>query len=137
MFQQIWRDLGANKTDPSLREQAKFAGMQVAIAKQNKAFWSGEDEDVRMIMMMLVMMVMLIMKLTILFLQVKEVEAREPSVDMLDMIVTMFEHEGRSRRQVGNKLRELGLISSIKDITRKPLNARNMPWITEEMDKVR
>ena len=25
MFQQIWRDLGANKTDPSLRELAKFA----------------------------------------------------------------------------------------------------------------
>ena len=87
-----------------------------AIAKEKKTFWSGEDEEkltnmfqhvrmiIVMIMMMLVIMVMVIMKLTILFLQVKEVEAREPSVDMLDMIVTMFEHEGRSRRQVGNCL---------------------------------
>ena len=90
-----------------------------------------------MIVMMLVIMVLVIMKLTILFQQVKEMEAREPSDDMLDTIVTMFEHEGRSRRQVGNKLRELGLISSMKDITRKPLNARNMPWTEEEVDKVR
>ena len=40
--------------------------------------------------------------------------AENPSADMLDTIVSMFEREGMSRRQVEAKLMELGLIKSIK-----------------------
>ena len=40
---------------------------------------------------------------------------------MLDTIVSMFEHEGGSRPQVGAKLMELGLIKSIKEIAKKPV----------------
>ena len=61
---------------------------------------------------------------------------QNPSADMLDTIVSMFEHERRSRRQVGGKLRELGLIQNIKEISRKPLSAGKREWTEEEVEKL-
>ena len=136
MLMKVFMELLFWKTSRDAMEIVDGYGMQATTAKQN-SFWSGEDEEkltnvfpqVKKVMMM-----MTIMKVTNVSQQVKEMEAREPSDDMLGTIVTMFERDGCSRRQVGNKLRELGFISSI---TRKPLNARNMPWTEEEVDKVR
>jgi len=154
VFQQIWRDLATNSKDPSLRELAKFSkfilekfmtlaagnkkifiellfwktsreateiqegyGTQAATKKQN--LWIAEDEE----------------KLTTIFQQVREMEAENPSADMLDTIVSMFEHEGRSRRQVGAKLRELGLVKSIKEITKRPVGV-SREWTEEEVEKL-
>ena len=48
-----------------------------------------------------------------IFRQVKEMEADNPEADILDQIESMYIHEKRTRRQIGNKLRDLGLITSI------------------------
>ena len=41
-------------------------------------------------------------------------EADNPEADILDQIESMYIHEKRTRRQIGTKLRDLGLITSIK-----------------------
>ena len=41
-------------------------------------------------------------------------EAGNPEADILDQLESMYVHENRTRRQIGTKLRELGLINSIK-----------------------
>merc|ERR1712240_472318 len=148
-------------TDPSLRELAKFAkfilskflnvannnkkvfmellfwktsreateifegyGTQSSSAKAKKAFWSSEDED----------------KLSAVFGQVMEMEKSgekaEGEGDILDRIELMFSCENRSRRQIGNKLRELGLIKNMGEITKKPLNS-SREWQEEEIDKLK
>merc|ERR1712142_744865 len=160
-FQQVWKDLKSNPTDPSLRELAKFAkfilskfmnvansnkkvfmellfwktsreateifegyGTQSSSAKAKKAFWSSEDED----------------KLSAVFGQVMEMEKSgekaEGEGDILDRIELMFSCENRSRRQIGNKLRELGLIKNMGEITKKPLNS-SREWQEEEIDKLK
>jgi len=156
VFQKVWRDLATNSKDQSLRELAKFAkfilekfmtlaannkkmfielllwktsreateiqegyGTQAATKKQKANFWIAEDEE----------------KLTTIFQQVREMEAQNPSADMLDTIVSMFEHEGRSRRQIGSKLKELGLIGSIKEISKRPVGV-SREWTEEEIEKV-
>merc|ERR1719509_702778 len=156
VFQKVWRDLATNSKDQSLRELAKFAkfilekfmtlaannkkmfielllwktsreateiqegyGTQAATKKQKANFWIAEDEE----------------KLTTIFQQVREMEAQNPSADMLDTIVSMFEHEGRSRRQIGSKIKELGLIQSIKEISKRPVGV-SREWTEEEIEKV-
>ena len=41
-------------------------------------------------------------------------EAENPEADILDQIESMYIHEKRTRRQIGIKLKDLGLITSIK-----------------------
>jgi len=160
-FQQVWKDLKSNPSDQSLRELAKFAkfilskfltvagsnkkvfmellfwktsreateifegyGTQSSSAKAKKAFWSSEDED----------------KLSAVFGQVMEMEKSgeksEGDGDILDRIELMFSCDNRSRRQIGNKLRELGLIKNMGEITKKPLNS-SREWQEEEIDKLK
>eukprot|EP00092_Neocalanus_flemingeri_P015916 GFUD01017233.1.p1 GENE.GFUD01017233.1~~GFUD01017233.1.p1 ORF type:complete len:1724 (+),score=585.73 GFUD01017233.1:81-5252(+) len=161
VFQQVWKDLRSNPSDQSLRELAKFAkfilskfmtvaasnkkvfmellfwktsreateifegyGTQASSAKAKKSFWSSEDED----------------KLSAVFGQVMEMERsgerKEGEGDILDQIELMFSCENRSRRQIGNKLRELGLIKNMGEITKKPLNS-SREWKEEELEKLR
>jgi len=160
-FQQVWKDLKSNPSDPSLRELAKFAkfilakfmtvaasnkkvfmellfwktsreateifdgyGTQASSAKDKKSFWSSEDED----------------KLSAVFGQVMEMEKsgdkRDGEGDVLDQIELLFSCENRSRRQIGNKLRELGLIKNMGEITKKPLNS-SREWKEEELEKLK
>jgi len=161
-FQQVWKDLKSNPSDPSLRELAKFAkfilakfmtvaatnkkvfmellfwktsreateifegyGTQASTAAAKKSFWTSEDED----------------KLSAVFGQVMEMERNGKKEgggdgDILDQIEMMFSHENRSRRQIGSKLRELGLIKNMGEITKKPL-ASSRSWQEEEMEKLK
>ena len=159
-FQKVWKELKSNPSDSSLRELAKFAkfivskfmtvaasnrkvfmellfwkssreateicdgyGTQTSSAKAKKAFWSSEEEE----------------KLTTVFGQVMEMEEAgraEGEGDTLDQIELMFSCENRSRRQIGNKLRELGLIRNMREITKKPLKSSRQ-WQPEEVDKLR
>ena len=41
----------------------------------------------------------------------------------MDQIELTLSAENRSRRQIGNKLKELGLISKMEEVTRKPLKS--------------
>jgi len=161
VFQLIWKDLKANPTDTSLRELAKFAkfllakfmtvassnkkvfmellfwktsreateifegyGTQSSTAKTKKSFWSTEDED----------------KLSAVFGQVMELERagekRDNEGDILDQIELMFSCENKSRRQIGNKLRELGLIKNMGEITKKPLTSSRQ-WQEDEIEKLK
>ena len=54
---------------------------------------------------------------------------------MLDTIVSMFEHEERSRRQVGAKFMELGLIKTIKEISKRPVGVI-MELTEEDVEKL-
>jgi len=159
-FQKVWKELKSNPSDSSLRELAKFAkfivskfmtvaasnrkvfmellfwkssreateicdgyGTQTSSAKAKKAFWSSEEEE----------------KLTTVFGQVMEMDEAgraEGEGDTLDQIELMFSCENRSRRQIGNKLRELGLIRNMREITKKPLKSSRQ-WQPEEVDKLR
>ena len=161
VFQQVWRDLKMNPKDQSLRELAKFAkfilskfltvaasnkkafielffwktskeateiiegyGTQTNSNKAKAAFWSSDEED----------------KLTSVFGQVMEMENsgdnKDREGDILDQIELMFRCDNRSRRQIGNKLRELGLIQNMREITKKPLKS-SRSWQEEEMDKLK
>jgi len=161
VFQQIWRDLKTNPKDPSLRELAKFAKFIVskflAVASTNKkvfiellfwktsreateivegygtqtnsnkakaSFWSSEEEE----------------RLTTVFGQVMEMEKSGENTDkdgdVLDQIELMFSCENRSRRQIGNKLRELGLIQNMREITKKSLKS-SRSWQDDEIDKLK
>ena len=145
VFQQIWKDLKTSPQDQSLRELAKFSkfivakflkvasenkkvftelffwktsreateiiegyGTQTSSAKAKASFWSSEEEE----------------RLTTVFNQVREMEVSGQNADrdgdILDQIELMFKCENRSRRQIGNKLRELGLIQNMREITKKP-----------------
>ena len=161
VFQQVWRDLKMNPKDQSLRELAKFAkfilakfltvaasnkkvfielffwktskeateiiegyGTQTNSNKAKAAFWSSEEEE----------------RLTSVFGQVMEMEKsgdnNDREGDVLDQIELMFRCDNRSRRQIGNKLRELGLIQNMREITKKPLKS-SRSWQEEEMDKLK
>ena len=161
VFQQIWRDLKTSPQDQSLRELAKFSkfivakflkvaadnkkvftelffwktsreateiiegyGTQTSSAKAKASFWSSEEEE----------------RLTTVFNQVREMEVSGQNADrdgdMLDQIELMFQCENRSRRQIGNKLRELGLIQNMKEITKKPLKS-SRSWQEEELEKLK
>ena len=41
-------------------------------------------------------------------------EADNPEADILDRLEEMYSHENRTRRQIGNKLRDMGLITSMR-----------------------
>ena len=41
-------------------------------------------------------------------------EADNPEADILDRLEEMYSHENRTRRQIGNKLRDMGLINSMR-----------------------
>ena len=56
--------------------------------------------------------------------------------DALDQIELTLSAENRSRRQIGNKLKELGLISKMEEVTRKPLKS-GRGWQEEEESKLR
>ena len=161
VFQQIWRDIKMNPKDQSLRELAKFAkfilskfltvastnkkvfielffwktskeateivegyGTQTNSNKAKAAFWSSEEEE----------------RLTTVFGQVMEMEKsgenNDRDGDILDQIELIFSCDNRSRRQIGNKLRELGLIQNMREITKKPLKS-SRSWQEEEMDKLK
>ena len=161
VFQQIWRDLKTTPKDQSLRELAKFAkfilskfltvaasnkkvftevffwktsreateivegyGTQTSSNKAKAAFWSSEEEE----------------RLTAVFGQVMEMERsgdnNDRQGDILDQIELMFSCENRSRRQIGNKLRELGHIQNMREITKKPLKS-SRSWQDEEVDKLK
>merc|ERR1719318_1915046 len=111
------------KTSREATEIFEGYGTQASSAKAKKAFWSSEDED----------------KLSAVFGQVMEMEKsgekRDGDGDILDQIELMFSCENRSRRQIGNKLRELGLIKNMGEITKKPLNS-SREWQEEELEKL-
>ena len=160
VFQLIWKDLKSNPSDASLRELAKFGkfivskfmkvatenkkvfmellfwktsreateivegyGTQTNSAKAKAAFWSSEEEE----------------RLSTVFGQVMEMERSgdnsDRQGDILDQIELIFSCEKRSRRQIGNKLRELGLIQNVREITKKPLKS-SRAWQEEELDKL-
>ena len=54
----------------------------------------------------------------------------------MDQIELTLSAENRSRRQIGNKLKELGLISKMEEVTRKPLKS-SREWQEAESDKLR
>ena len=161
VFQQIWRDLKTDPKDQSLRELAKFSkfilskffkvaaenkkvfielffwktsreateivegyGTQTSSAKAKASFWSSEEEE----------------RLSTVFSQIMEMEKcgenSDKQGDILDQIELMFSCENRSRRQIGNKLRELGLIQNMKEITKKSLKS-SRSWQEEEVEKLR
>merc|ERR1712029_909711 len=66
----------------------------------------------------------------------KSGENTDKDGDVLDQIELMFSCESRSRRQIGNKLRELGLIQNMREITKKSLKS-SRSWQEEEMDKLK
>lgn len=157
VFQQIWRDLRTSPKDSSLREMAKFAkfiitkfltvaetnkkvfmellfwktsreateimegyGTQSATARQKKAFWSEAEED----------------RLREVFVTVREMRESGPQDgDMLDQIELTLAMEAKSRRQIGNKLKELGLIQAMGEVTRKPLKV-SREWQGDELAKL-
>ena len=47
--------------------------------------------------------------------------AGEQQGDILDQVELMFYCEDRTRRQIGNKLKELGLIQNFNEITKKTI----------------
>ena len=54
----------------------------------------------------------------------------------MDQIELTLSAENRSRRQIGNKLKELGLISKMEEVTRKPLKS-GRGWQEEEELRLR
>ena len=54
----------------------------------------------------------------------------------MDQIELTLSAENRSRRQIGNKLKELGLISKMEEVTRKPLKS-SREWQEAESEKLR
>ena len=58
--------------------------------------------------------------------------------DMLDSITAFFEESGKSRRQVARKLKEMALITDIKQVTKKPLKMKTpRQWAEEEIEEVK
>ena len=53
----------------------------------------------------------------------------------MDQIELTLSVENRSRRQIGNKLKELGLISKMEEVTRKPLKS-GRGWQEDEESKL-
>ena len=158
VFQQIWKDLKTSPNDKTLRELGKFArfivakfmnvaasnkkvfiellfwktsreateiiegyGTQTSSAKAKASFWSSEEED----------------RLTTVFGQVMEMENngdnKDRDGDILDQIELMFKCENRSKRQIGNKLRELGLIQNMREITKKSLKSSRKNKLCEKI----
>ena len=66
------------------------------------------------------------------FKQLKE----EENEDMLDAITAHFSESNKSRRQVAKKLRDMGLIQNIREVTRKSLKAK-IVWNEEEVEKLK
>ena len=63
-------------------------------------------------------------------------EAEGRSGDVLDQIELLFSCEQKSRRQIGTKLRDLGLIRSVKDISSKPIQSSRQ-WTEDEIEKLK
>ena len=112
------------KTSKEATEIIEGYGTQTNSNKAKAAFWSSEEEE----------------RLTSVFGQVMEMENsgdnKDREGDILDQIELMFRCDNRSRRQIGNKLRELGLIQNMREITKKPLKS-SRSWQEEEMDKLK
>ena len=71
-----------------------------------------------------------------LLLKCKNLYSQPFQGDALDQIELILSAENCSRRQIGNKLKELGLISKMEEVTRKPLKS-SREWQEAESDKLR
>merc|ERR1740129_362736 len=47
---------------------------------------------------------------------------------------TFFEDSGRTRKQVAKKLKQMKLITDIRQVTKKPLKTKGAPWTDEEIE---
>ena len=120
----IWMELCFWKTSREAAEIVEGYGTQADSKKQKASYWCEEDEE----------------KLTRVFHQIKEMkrDEKEESGDMLDSITAFFEESGRSRRQVAKKLKDLALITNIREVTNKPLKIKApIEWGEEEIEQLK
>ena len=64
----------------------------------------------------------------------QEKQPEESGGDMLDSITDFFEDSGRTRKQVAKKLKQMKLITDIRQVTKKPLKTKGAPWTDEEIE---
>ena len=121
----LWMEICFWKTSREASEIIEGYGTQAASKKQKASYWCEEDEE----------------KLTRVFHQIKEMhEKEEPgsSMDMLDSITAFFQESSKSRRQVVRKMKEMGLITDIREVTKKPLKIRApREWAEEEVQQLK
>ena len=117
----LWMEICFWKTSREASEIVDGYGTQASSKKQKASFWCEEDEE----------------KLTRVFHQLQEMQEKQPEEsggDMLDSITDFFENSGKSRRQVAQKLKQMALITDIRQVTKKPLKTKAAPWTDEEIE---
>ncbi|KAA0201056.1 hypothetical protein HAZT_HAZT005746 [Hyalella azteca] len=91
-------------------------------SKAVKSLWSEEEED----------------ELTRLYNEFKdnEYDADDPK-DIADRIVQSLIRQDRSRRMVIKKLKDMGLIASLKELRKKPTRVMANQWTDVELDELK